>query len=87
VTIIVLVVVGVILVIMAIILFTVLAGKPKAVNPTNPLLRQSQQLKSALPEPHVIRVAVDWPPVPPPQIKMELDRMQGRGRASRPYAV
>jgi hypothetical protein len=85
--IIVLVVVGAILVIVVIILFAVLAGKPHAVNPTNSLLRPPQQLKSALPEPHVIRVAVDWPPAPPPQIKMELDSMQGRGRASRPYAV
>jgi hypothetical protein len=85
VTIIVLVVVGAILVIVLIILCVVLAGKPRGVNQTNPLLKS--QLHSAMPEPHVIRVAVDWPPAPPPQIKMELDRMQGRGRASRPYAV
>ena len=84
-TVIVLGVVGGILAIVVIILISVMTGKAKTVSPTNPLLKA--QLHSALPEPHVIRVAIDWPPVPPPQIKMELDSMQGRGRAQRRYAV
>ena len=84
-TVIVLGVVGGILAIVLIILISVLAGKAQPVSPTNPLLKP--KLNGALPEPHVIRVAIDWPPVPPPQIKMELDSMQGRGRAQRRYAV
>jgi hypothetical protein len=73
--IIVFVILGVILVLVLVILYLVLAGKPRPLPSSLPPTTTSSQgsragkpLKTpitSLPEPHVLRIAIDWPPKPP----------------------
>jgi hypothetical protein len=53
---------GVILVAVLVILYVFLAGKPEKTNTTLKAPLQS------LPEQHVLRIAIDWPPRPPPHL-------------------
>jgi hypothetical protein len=73
-TIIVFIILGVIVVIVLLILYLVLAGKPQTPAATNAKLKSSLH---SLPEPHVLRVPIEWPPRHPPQIKMGYDNLQG----------
>jgi hypothetical protein len=58
------VILGVILVVVVVVLYVVLAGKHTA-NPQAPTRPLKSQTRQVAPEPHVLRIAIDWPPKPP----------------------
>jgi hypothetical protein len=71
------VILGVILVLVLVILYFVLKGSgAKDEAKTGKLLKSA--MKSAIQQPHVLNIAIDWPPRPPPQIKMGFNPLQGR---------
>ena len=66
------VLIGVVIALALIILFFVQGRK-------GGVARVARPLNSAIQEPYVLNIAIDWPPKPPPQIKMGCDLLQGRG--------
>jgi hypothetical protein len=83
------VILGVLFVLVLVILYFVLAAKPTSVPVGNSTLKPLPSLKvpllPPLPEQHVLRIAVDWPPRPPPNLlgldaarKTGCNRLQAR---------